>query len=80
VFGLTFACLVALTWDPLRGEEPHQNGKLDRVIPITVQPNLGAIDTSGGVALAPDGKYLAVGNRNQIKLWEIASGRPHREM
>jgi WD40 repeat protein len=46
--------------------------------PITVQPNLGDIDTKGGIQFAPDGKYLAIGNSSQIKLWQIASGRPLR--
>jgi WD40 repeat protein len=78
VVGLMFACLVAVTWHPIMAEDAHQNGKLSRIIPITVQPNLGEIDTTGGVAFAPNDKYLAIGNRNQIKLWEIASGRSLR--
>src|SRR5262249_9069278 len=41
-------------------------------------PNLGDIDTEGGIQFAPDGKYLAIGNMSQIKLWQIASGRPLR--
>ena len=45
---------------------------------LTVQPNLGAIDSDGGLLFAPDGKYVAVGNREQVKLWETASGRPLR--
>ena len=43
-----------------------------------MQPNLGDIDTGGGIQFAPNGKYIAVGDRSQIKLWEIASGRPLR--
>ncbi len=48
--------------------------------PITVQPNLGTIDASGGVQFAPDGRYLAVGNERQIKLWDVRTGRPLRTL
>ena len=57
----------------VHGQEPGPRSN-----PITVQPNLGDIDTSGGIQFAPNGKYIAVGDRSQIKLWEIASGRPLR--
>jgi WD40 repeat protein len=46
--------------------------------PITIQPNTGAIDVSGGVQFAPNGRYLAIGNGTQIKLWDIGTGLPLR--
>ena len=71
-FGLTLVLLV-VAGGRVHGQEPSP-----RTNPITVQPNLGDIDTSGGIQFAPNGKYIAVGDRSQIKLWEIASGRPLR--
>src|SRR6476646_4941459 len=47
-------------------------------IPITVQPNLGDIENGARVEFGPDGKFVAVGDSNQIKLWDVASGRPLR--
>lgn len=46
--------------------------------PFTVQPNLDEIDKTGTIQFAPNGKYIAIGNGIQIKLWDIASGRPLR--
>jgi hypothetical protein len=47
-------------------------------VPITIQPNIGAIDAAEGVQFAPDGRYLAVSDGKQIKLWDIGTGLPLR--
>jgi WD40 repeat protein len=73
VLGLTFAFLVVVAAGRVHGAEPGP-----RASPITVQPNLGDINADGGIQFAPNGKYIAIGDRRQIKLWEIASGRPLR--
>src|SRR5450755_4506319 len=73
VVGFAFVFLVVVTVGRSHGAEPGpQPGA------ITVQPNLGDIDTDGGVQFAPNGKYIAISDRTQIKLWEIESGRPLR--
>src|SRR5262245_22418735 len=72
VLGATMAVIVAVPGRSY-GAEPGP-----AQIPITVQPNLGTIGTGGGVQFAPSGKYIAVSDRTQIKLWEIDSGRPLR--
>jgi hypothetical protein len=83
-FGRTFQCsigaflsaFVVISTATFAEQAEAQSGDQSQLL-IRVQPNVTS-PTWEDVAFAPNGKFLAASDGNQIKLWEVVTGRPLR--